>query len=428
MSSENEQLVQVKFVTNNKKFAVTDAPITVPTRLRRYGLSEVINHLLALEKPVPFDFLVKGEFLRTSIDKYLATRGLSNETLLTIEYVETILPPSELSGYQHDDWVAAVKGSHHGLIITGSYDNLIRVWDESHNCIVTLKGHTKPVKTLCWLPNNSNSEGFQILSGSDDQSIRLWKFSTHSKIFEEMAEFKSHQGTITGLSSNELGNRFVSSSWDGKLKIWDPHFITAEVPNEQEQNKDSRKRKTVASDSKRTTETPLVTMEGHNNPVTSVQWSQLQSNSIVSGGWDNSIKIWDASTAVNTLSLITEKPLNGLSVSQKSGLIVSGHTDNSTRVWDPRVQDGVVVKMKLLSHTGWVTSVSWSLKDTFTLISASHDQTIKVWDIRSSTPLHTLNAHEGKVLAVDWTDQYILSGATDNYLKIHRIRTETVTQ
>ena len=42
------------------KYKVTEVPISVPERLGRYGLSEVINHLLGHEKAseiVPFDFL-----------------------------------------------------------------------------------------------------------------------------------------------------------------------------------------------------------------------------------------------------------------------------------------------------------------------------------------------------------------------------------
>lgn len=113
--------------------------------------------------------------------------------------------------------------------------------------------------------------------------------------------------------------------------------------------------------------------------------------------------------------------MNGLSVSSATGLIASGHTDNTVRVWDPRVQDGVVVKMTLSSHTGWVTSTAWSPSSTFTIVSASHDHSLKVWDIRSSTPLHTIAAHEGKVLAVDWVKDLVLSGGADKNLKIHKV-------
>lgn len=46
-SDENAE-IQVRFETQQKKYSVTDKPFSVPTRLKRYGLSEVINHLLQL--------------------------------------------------------------------------------------------------------------------------------------------------------------------------------------------------------------------------------------------------------------------------------------------------------------------------------------------------------------------------------------------
>ena len=47
-TSQEESQVQVRFVTKQTEYAVTDTPMLVPSRLRRYGLSEIINHLLGL--------------------------------------------------------------------------------------------------------------------------------------------------------------------------------------------------------------------------------------------------------------------------------------------------------------------------------------------------------------------------------------------
>lgn len=35
------------------------------------GVWQVVNRLLGRETPVPFDFLVNGEFLRSSVGSYL---------------------------------------------------------------------------------------------------------------------------------------------------------------------------------------------------------------------------------------------------------------------------------------------------------------------------------------------------------------------
>lgn len=63
------------------------------------------------------------------------------------------------------------------------------------------------------------------------------------------------------------------------------------------------------------------------------------------------------------------------------------------------------------------------------LVSGSYDGTVKIWDIRSRTPLYTLSTQNGdkgkendipkKVFCVDWDEDIILSGGDDNQLHIY---------
>ena len=69
--------VRVQFYTQMTQYVVTDTPIAVPAHVRRVQLSQMINHLLALESPRPFDFLVDGEFVRGSLEKFIEEHGLS---------------------------------------------------------------------------------------------------------------------------------------------------------------------------------------------------------------------------------------------------------------------------------------------------------------------------------------------------------------
>lgn len=80
-----------------------------------------------------------------------------------------------------------------------------------------------------------------------------------------------------------------------------------------------------------------------------------------------------------------------------------------------------IVKERLISHRLWVSSVAWHPTRPL-LLSGSHDGRIKVWDVRSRIPLHTLpTVHKGKVLCVAWDGERIVSGGADNVIRIHSV-------
>ena len=128
MATEEVQ-ISCKFVTRlPEQYRIAPTPIAVPGKLPRYGLSEVINHLLSLDPPKPFDFLVQGELVRTSLEKLVVRRNISAESALEVEYIPAVAPPSEEATGKHEDWVSAVDGSWAAAVATGCYDGTARLW------------------------------------------------------------------------------------------------------------------------------------------------------------------------------------------------------------------------------------------------------------------------------------------------------------
>lgn len=48
----------------------------IPASWKRYQLSQLINKALSLLKPVPFDFLVRGEVLRGTLAEWCAEKNV----------------------------------------------------------------------------------------------------------------------------------------------------------------------------------------------------------------------------------------------------------------------------------------------------------------------------------------------------------------
>ncbi|KAH0127179.1 ribosome biogenesis protein ytm1, partial [Aureobasidium melanogenum] len=148
-------------------------PILVSTELRRYQLSTLVNRLLETEQPVPFEFLINGQFLRTSIDEFLTANGISAETTLNVEYVRALVPPSHVASFEHDDWVSAIDllsttsaagkwagknfaGAGNDRLVSASYDGLLRLWNQSKEVLATSGdgGHSGPVKSVKFLDHS----------------------------------------------------------------------------------------------------------------------------------------------------------------------------------------------------------------------------------------------------------------------------------
>ena len=57
--------------------------------------------------------------------------------------------------------------------VSGSWDNSIKIWNVDYGeCIRTLTGHSKCVRSLQLLANN------QLASGSFDKTIKIWNVET----------------------------------------------------------------------------------------------------------------------------------------------------------------------------------------------------------------------------------------------------------
>jgi ribosome biogenesis protein YTM1 len=99
--------VQVRFSTKTD-LVVSENVVKLPTDLAPNDLSNVINHMLTLDSAVQFEFLIDGQFLKTSLQKYLDSHNLSTENILEIEYIKATPPPSLEAQLDVEDWITDI--------------------------------------------------------------------------------------------------------------------------------------------------------------------------------------------------------------------------------------------------------------------------------------------------------------------------------
>ncbi|KAJ3130336.1 WD repeat-containing protein 12 [Nowakowskiella sp. JEL0407] len=398
--------IQVRFTTRQKKYLVPDSAILVPTSLSRYGLSEVINHLLATTTPIPFDFIINSKFLRTSIQDYLTENSLSSENILEIEYFTSSLPPTSSESLDHDDWVSSVhilrtKNEKFG-VCSGSYDNKVRIWSKDSKLLGELSGHEAPVKSVKFL--SSTEKTVKLVSSSMDESLIVWEFDVKKNAESMIFKCEGHEGAVEHVSVfDEL---FASSGSDGSIRVWSSK-ATDDFGTERGGNKKRKVKPEVAVN------TAEFVLDAHIGQVSSTVFSSK--TQLYSTGWDHSVRMWDLETSTNVATMNSERVGLALDHSNFNGLLASGHADPVIRIWDTR-NDLLTHSLKLDAKHSWNSSISWSPTSNFTLCSGGYDGNVRVWDIRSnSTPLIVISGsgqenETGKVFDVDWFDGKLVVG------------------
>ncbi|KAL4074511.1 WD40-repeat-containing domain protein [Scleroderma yunnanense] len=160
-------------------------------------------------------------------------------------------------------------------------------------------------------------------------------------------------------------------------------------------------------------------LQGHANVIMSVAFSP-DGTRIVSGSWDNTVRVWDVERGVQI-----GPPFQGhtswvqsVVFSPDGTRIVSGSLDKTVRIWDAK--RGVQIGTPLEGHTDWVHSVAFS-PDGTRIVSGSSDETVRVWDTEKGVQFGSpFQGHTDMVKSVAFSPDgtKIVSGSDDKTVRI----------
>ncbi|MBL8424565.1 MAG: pentapeptide repeat-containing protein [Candidatus Accumulibacter phosphatis] len=317
----------------------------------------------------------------------LAGARLDGATAPSAEHPDLPRPPAHpevllCSGLRqgHSSWVSSVAFSPDGRrLLSGSYDETLRLWDaETGQEIRSFTGHQGPVASVAFSP-----DGRRLLSGSKDQTLRLWDAESGQVI----RSFAGHQSWVTSIAFSPDDRRLLSGSDDHTLRLWDAE--SGQV---------------------------IRSFAGHRSAVASVAFS-LDGRRLLSGSYDETLRLWDAESGQEIRSFAGHQgPVSSVTFSPDGRRLLSGSDDQTLRLWD--AESGQEIR-SFAGHQSWVTSVAFS-PDGRRLLSGSFDHTLRLWDVESGQEIRSFAGHQGSVTSVAFSPdgRRLLSGSEDQTLRL----------
>ena len=356
----------------------------------------------------------------------------------------------------HDGCVSSVDLSADGkYAISGSYDKTLKLWDVSTGqCLYTFKGHSGEVSSV-----SLSADGNYAISASRDNTLKLWEVSTGHCL----RTFEGHNGWVSSVDLSADGKYAISGGKDNTLKLWD--VSTGQCLRTFEGYSSEVSSVILSTDGRYavsgsfddtlklwvvSTGQCLRTFEGHSRDVNSVSLS-AEGRYALSGSWDKTLKLWEIN--INAHSYKSElqltdfkgfKEIKGkqdelwLAIEEAERLIDNGNNTKAFTVlynaWEMvdfrdhkelltlyqklyKLSSGkkfsfAYAKKTFEGHSRSVTSVSMSDDGSYA-ISASSDNTLKLWEVSTGHCLRTFEGHSRDVNSVSLSadGKYVISGS-----------------
>jgi WD40 repeat protein len=235
----------------------------------------------------------------------------------------------------------------------------VRVWEAATGqCLLRLEG-SGPAGGVVFSPDGRR------LAGPQSSEVAVWEVATGRQILRIKA---GTPADIPPLAFSPEGRGLACPAGDGRtVKVWDVSGKTGEAA------------------------APLLTVQGHTNPVRGLAFSRdgrLASH-------DGAVRIWDVSTGRGVVAapLLTLPGFDStcMALRPDGRRLAVGTRVGRVEIWDISAGSGERTKPALTfrGHTGWVLGVAFS-PDGRRLASASEDKTVKVWEAATGQEILSL--------------------------------------
>lgn len=223
-----------------------------------------------------------------------------------------------------------------------------------------------------------------LVAGDEDSMVRIFDASTRTVL----RALKGHKAPVHRAYFTTDMFRVASFADDKFVKIWDV-----------------------------STERTINNFLYHEDYVRAGAVHPISDNIVLSGGYDNQIKMYDIRTSKCVMSVNHNSPVEALQFLPTGGIFVSGG-GNDIKTWD--VVAGGRQLANIAQHTKTVTCLQVTA-DGRHLISGSLDRQVKIFNMTNYQMIHKLD-YTNSVLSVGVSkdNKTLVVGQVDGTLAVHR--------
>jgi WD40 repeat protein len=277
--------------------------------------------------------------------------------------------------------------------LTGSDDQTARLWDiVTSREIRRFEGHSEAVQSVA-----ISVDGRAVLTGSSDATARLWNTATSA----EIRRFE-HPAAVTSVAFSPDGEQVLTGSHDGKARLW--NVETGRLVSE---------------------------FDGHSGSVLAVAFS-ADGKRILTGSGDNTARLWDAYSAhlLQVLGGHTE-PISSVAFAPEGTKLLTGSLDGSARCWD--AQTGALLQVYQAPRRVFSAVFSPDGQQVITghqgvpiKLDDEQGNTVRVWDTGTGRQLRGFREYGSSAvsMAVSRDGKRVLVGACGGGLSIDDCRAQ----
>ena len=232
-----------------------------------------------------------------------------------------------------------------------------------------------------------NPDGSRIVAGGKDKQIRILDASD-GKLLHLITSDKGHKKDVNAVRFSPDGKTFASAGEDMLVKIWDGG--TGNLKK---------------------------TFRGHTGIINSVCFSP-DGRWILTASDDGTIRKWDVGHSGELAFDIGENGPWYTAFSHDESVVAMACSDENVNVWNPGTGE----------HKGTFSgpaanTVVFTKKSGY-LISAGHDKTVHVWDVKSMKEVRSMVGHAGSIYSVDALDSKgIIASTGDRTIRLWEVET-----